>query len=98
MCMASSENKTNQTASEASWEHFRDQGVHFSLQGEDGLTQVMCWEPTRLRSPGGQSMLNTGVSPSAASECSLSLVLEHRAGSEIQAKYSLSARAVQGIL
>ena len=96
--MASSESKINRTGSEVFWEHYRDPGVSFSLQGVDGVTQVMSWDPTKLKLPGGPSTLNTGASPNVASESSLSLVLQHEMDSETLQKYSLSAKAVQGIL
>jgi len=67
------------------------------------LTEDETWEPSSLRwQSGGMGSLtgfltlNTSESPSAAVECSLSQVLETTG--EHLAKYSLSAKACQGIL
>ena len=66
------------------------------------LTENEIWEPSSGRyqlggtvSAGVCLMLNTSESPNVAVECSLSQVLETE---NVPAKYSLSAKACQGIL
>lgn len=60
----------------------------------DGLTQTSLWEPDgRLLTE--LSILNTGESPNAAVESTLSQILE---ASPVPERYYLSAQACEGIL
>ena len=66
---------------------------HWSRQGKNGRTQVLCLA-TGGKLRGEPSMLNFSESPNRAGACSLWQVLEIYA----HPKYSLSSKAVKGIM
>ena len=91
-CPESSAPKT--TPSAASSLGLPEKMSHFSRQGKDGRTRVLCLDP-KEQSRGESSTPNTSDWPNDAAVCLLSQVLE--TGS-IPAKYYLSSTACAGIL
>ena len=79
--------------SDAFWLALPARICHYSRQGANGRTRVVCMVP-KEQSRGGFSIPNISAWPNDATVCSLSQVLEP----SVPQKYFLSAKAAAGIL
>ena len=82
------------TPSDAFWQGLPVKAYHYSRQGGDGQTQVVCLAP-KEQSRGASSMPNISEWPNDAAVCLLSQVLEK---GSIPQRFFLSSTACAGIL